>query len=110
MPNQIKGYPKVRMAQDADTYVRVPVTCNAVLGPTGNTGDYLDTVLAIVNNASVSSVELIDGVNNFTLLPNNVGAGVGTYPIPVGLSSMNGAWRIVTNNGVSVVASGIFTR
>jgi hypothetical protein len=60
-----------------------------VLGATGAVGDYIATSIVV--------------------LPNNVGAGVGTYTIPLGLQSVSGAWSITTAAGVAVVAVGNFT-
>lgn len=108
---KIKGFPRVAFAKAADEYHTVPAGCNTHIGTNANAvGDYLESVIAVVSNATVSGVSLIDGTNNaISLLPNAVGSGVGTYPIPLGVSSTSGAWRIVTNNGVEVIVRGLFS-
>ena len=80
------------------------------LGATGAAGDYLESLLCVVATAATSQVQIKDGAGSaITVLPNAVGAGVGTYPIPVGLVSLSGAWKITTAAGVSVIATGNFT-
>lgn len=80
-----------------------------VLGATGATGDYIEGVLCVVSTAATSQVTLIDNATSIVILPNNVGAGVGSYYVPLGLTSVSGAWSITTAAGVAVVASGDFT-
>ncbi len=80
------------------------------LGPTGAVGDYLECLTCVVATAATSQVQIKDGANTaITVLPNAVGAGVGTYTIPLGLISTNGAWQVTTAAGVSVIGSGRFT-
>lgn len=80
------------------------------MGATGAAGDYLESLLCIVGTAATSLVQIKDGAGSLIdVLPNNVGAGVGTYPIPIGLVSLNGAWKITTGAGVKVIATGNFT-
>lgn len=83
---------------------------NQALGATGAVGDYLEGVLCIVSTAATSQVQVKDGSGTaFTVLPNNVGAGVGTYFVPCGWTSTSGAWQITTAAGVAAVGSGDFT-
>jgi len=80
------------------------------LGATGAAGDYLESLLCVVATAATSQVQIKDGAGSaITVLPNAVGAGVGTYPIPIGLVSLSGAWKVTTAAGVSVIATGNFT-
>lgn len=80
-----------------------------VLGATGALGDYLECLICVVETAANSSVYIQDGSDTAILvLPNAVGAGVGTYTVPIGLQSRTGAWSITTGAGVSVIASGLF--
>jgi hypothetical protein len=44
-----------------------------------------------------------------TVLPNNVGGGIGCYVIELNAISQNGAWKITTGAGVEVMAVGIFS-
>jgi hypothetical protein len=80
-----------------------------VLGATGAVGDYIEGVLCVVSTASTSQVTLIDNATSIVILPNSVGPGVGSYYIPLGLTSVSGAWKITTAAGVAVVATGDFT-
>jgi len=76
----------------------------------GATGDYLESILCVVATAATSQVMIGDGAAPaVVILPNNVGAGVGTYPIPLGLTSRTGSWRVTTAAGVSIIATGNFS-
>lgn len=80
------------------------------MGATGATGDYLESLICVVSTAATSQVQIKDGAGSaITVLPNSVGAGVGTYILPVGLISLSGAWKITTAAGVAVIATGRFT-
>lgn len=79
------------------------------LGVTGAAGDFLHRLLCIVTTAATSQVQIKDGSGAaITVLPNNVGGGVGTYPLEFNIRSTNGAWKITTAAGVAVVAAGRF--
>lgn len=83
---------------------------NQTIGATGAAGDLLELVVCIVSTAATSQVQIKDGSGTaITILPNNVGGGIGTYVIPLGLRSVNGAWQITTAAGVAVLATGDFT-
>jgi hypothetical protein len=80
------------------------------LGATGATGDYLEGLLCVVATALTSQVQIKDGSGSaITVLPNAVGPGVGSYYVPLGLTSTGGAWKVTTGAGVSVIATGDFT-
>lgn len=79
------------------------------LGVTGAKGDWLKGLLCVVATAATSSVSITDGSGSAVeVLPNNVGAGVGTYPVPIDAISHSGAWKVTTGAGVAVVAFGEF--
>lgn len=83
---------------------------NQALGAAGAAGDYLEGLICVVATAATSQVQIKDGAGSaITVLPNAVGPGVGTYPVPLGLTSLSGAWQITTAAGVSVIAVGNFT-
>jgi hypothetical protein len=44
-----------------------------------------------------------------TVLPANVGGGIGCYVIELNAISANGAWKITSGAGVEVMAVGIFS-
>ena len=84
-----------------------------VLGGTGAAGDYLHRLICTVSTAATSLVQIVDGAGTgiltHTVLPNNVGGGVGVYNIEMNAASSNGAWKITTGAGVEVMAVGIFS-
>lgn len=84
-----------------------------ILGATGGVGDYLEGLLCVVATAATSQVQIKDGNGSaITVLPNAVGAGVGTYYVPIGLITANATtpgWKITTAAGVSVIGTGKFT-
>jgi len=91
-------------------YEHVAVSQTAyVLGGTGAIGDYLDKLICTVSTAATSSVRILDDSTSHTILPNNVGGGLGVYVIPMGAISRNGPWKITTGAGVEVLALGIFS-
>jgi hypothetical protein len=80
------------------------------LGATGASGDILTLLVCVVATAASSTVQITDGSGSaITVLPANVGGGVGTYVIPLNLVSTSGAWKVTTGAGVSVIATGEFT-
>lgn len=81
-----------------------------VMGPTGATGDYLSHLVCVVATAATSAVSIKDGGGSaISVLPANVGGGVGTYTVALGLTSTAGAWKVTTGAGVTVIAVGNFT-
>jgi len=86
---------------------------NQMLGATGNVADYIEGLICVVATAATSQVQLKDGNGTaFTVLPANVGGGVGTYYVPLGLKCVNATtpgWQVSTQAGVTVIAVGDFT-
>lgn len=81
-----------------------------VLGNAGAAGDFLDTLVCVVATAATSTVSIKDGSGGaISVLPANVGGGVGTYTIPIKAKSQRGAWSVTTGAGVTVVATGNFS-
>lgn len=84
-----------------------------VLGGTGAKGDYLHRLICTVTTAATSSVVIVDGTGagilTHTVLPNNVGGGIGVYNVELNAISANGAWKVTTGAGVEVMAVGIFS-
>ena len=94
-------------------YETVPVSTTAMLGATGNVADYIEGLICVVATPATSQVQLKDGDGTaFVVLPNNVGGGVGTYYVPLGLKCVNATtpgWQVITAAGVTVIATGNFT-
>ncbi len=84
-----------------------------ILGATGGQGDYLEGLVCVVATAATSQVQIKDANGSaITVLPNAVGAGVGTYYVPLGLVSLGATtpgWKVTTAAGVSVIGIGNFT-
>ena len=84
-----------------------------MLGATGAVNDYLEGLICVVATAATSQVQIKDGNGSaITVLPNNVGGGVGTYFVPLGLACIAATtpgWKISTAAGVTVIATGNFT-
>jgi len=84
-----------------------------IMGATGAVGDYLEGLVCVVATAATSQVQIKDGNGSaITVLPNAVGAGVGTYYVPLGLkciAATTPGWKITTAAGVGVLATGDFT-
>ncbi|NCW72461.1 MAG: hypothetical protein EBW12_05565 [Actinobacteria bacterium] len=78
-----------------------------VLGTTGAIGDYLHRVIVNVATAASSTVSVLDGATSISLMSANT--PIGTYSIEVNAASYNGAWKITTGAGASVIAVGQFT-
>lgn len=76
---------------------------------TGGGGEYLEQIICVVATAATSSVTIKDGSDSaITILPANVGGGVGTYNVYLGMYSRTGAWTVTTGAGVSIIATGNF--
>jgi hypothetical protein len=95
-------------------YEHVSASSSAqVLGGAGATGDYIQRLICTVTTAATSSVVIVDGTGTgiltHTVLPNNVGQGIGCYVIEVECASVTGPWKITTGAGVECMAVGIFS-
>lgn len=81
-----------------------------VLGGIGAVGDLLHRLICIVVTPATSQVQIKDGAAGpaITVLPSNVGGGIGVYSIELNAVSSAGGWRVTTAAGVSVIAIGRF--
>jgi hypothetical protein len=80
------------------------------LGAAGAAGDYLDTLTITVGTAATAAVSIKDGGGAaIPVMPNSPGGGVGVYTVKIGAKSRNGAWKVTTGAGSTVVATGNFT-
>lgn len=81
-----------------------------VLGGTGAAGDFLDTITCVVATAATSAVSIKDGGGSaISVLPAAVGAGIGTYCIPIKFRSQAGPIKVTCGAGVSAICTGNFT-
>lgn len=83
-----------------------------VLGSTGAKGDVLGALVIVPAAANCGSVAILDNTTSITVFP---GGGTVALPtlspvvVPLGLKSVEGAWKITTGATVSVIAIGAFT-
>jgi len=77
-----------------------------VLGVTGGAGDTLMRLIITVTTSATSQVTLLDGATSYIIVP--AVTPVGVYQIDINAVSVNGAWKITTGAGVSVMGIGNF--
>lgn len=80
-----------------------------VLGGTGAVGDYLARLIVSVNTVATATLTLLDGATSYTLMAGAATLVPGAFSIEVGAASQNGAWKITTGAGCTVIAVGIFS-
>lgn len=83
-----------------------------VLGATGATGDYITGLLIAPATAACGTVILKDGSTTIYTFPGGGTTALPTLapiPVPLGLRSVNGAWKVTTGSNVAVVGMGLFT-
>jgi len=78
-----------------------------VLGVTGGVGDTLQRLIITVSVSLTGTVSLLDGATSYPLVAASTPIGV--YNIDIGAVSVNGAWKITTGAGATVLAVGNFT-
>jgi ABC-type thiamine transport system ATPase subunit len=78
-----------------------------VLGVTGAAGDTLMRLVVTVGVSLTGTVSLLDGATSYPLLPASLPVGI--YSIEINAVSVNGAWKITTGAGATVLAVGNFT-
>ena len=78
-----------------------------VLGVTGGAGDTLMRLIITVGTSLTGTVALLDGATSYTLCAASTPIGV--YTVEINAVSVNGAWKITTGAGATVLAVGNFT-
>ena len=78
-----------------------------VLGGTGATGDYVHRLIVTVATSASGTVALLDNTTSIPITAANTPIGV--YVVDIGALSRNGAWKITTGAGASVIAVGKFS-
>ncbi len=82
------------------------------MGATGATGDYLKAILIIPATTSPGVVSIKDGggsaITIFTGGATSV-ADLKPFSVPLGLTSLAGAWKVTTGANVSAIGTGQFT-
>lgn len=76
------------------------------LGPTGGTGDIIETLVVSVATSATGTVSLLDNATSYAITPANTPIGV--YTVQLGARSTSGAWKVTTGAGATVIAVGRF--
>lgn len=95
-----------------DEYETVAASQTAqVLGTTGAAGDYIKGVLVIPATTSPGNILLLDNATSITIFTGGASSVADLKPffIPLGMTSVSGAWKLTTGANVSAVAVGDFT-
>lgn len=81
------------------------------LGATGATGDYLSGVLIVPATTSPGNVIILDNATSITIFTGGASSVSNLVPfmVPLGLTSVSGAWKITTGANVSCIGIGNFT-
>ena len=101
-----------RMVAAGSGYETVAASQTAqVLGAAGAVGDTIDGLLVIPETTSPGQVLLLDGATSITLFVGGASSvsNLIPFPIPLGMRSVNGPWKVTTGADVSVIGIGNFT-
>jgi hypothetical protein len=82
------------------------------MGATGAAGDYLEAVLIVPATVNPGNVLIRDGAgSDITIFTGGTASITDLAPIyvPLGIISLNGAWKITTGASVSAIGIGNFT-
>lgn len=81
------------------------------LGATGATGDFINGILVTPANLNPGNVLLLDNATSITVFTGGTASVSNLVPffIPLGMTSVSGAWKITTGASVSCIGIGKFT-
>ena len=81
-----------------------------VLGTAGSAGDVISHIVVIPATTSPGNVLLLDNATSITLFAGGASSVSNLVPfiIPLGMTSMSGAWKITTGASVSCICVGSF--
>jgi hypothetical protein len=82
-----------------------------VLGGAGAAGDFISHLLVIPTTVSPGPISILDNATSMTVFAGGTSSLSNAVPftIPLNMYSVNGAWKLTTGSGVSVIAVGSFT-
>jgi hypothetical protein len=83
-----------------------------VMGASGATGDYLDSLLVVPATTSPGAISIKDGAGSAITVFTGGASSVATlhpFSIQLQLKSAAGAWKVTTGSNVSAVACGTFS-
>lgn len=96
----------------SQTYETVAASQTAqVIGGSGATGDYIDSILVVPATTSPGNVLLLDNATSITVFTGGATSVSNLVPftIQLGMVSASGAWKITTGANVSCIGIGNFT-
>lgn len=78
-----------------------------VIGPTGAAGDLLEKIIVTVATAATGTVSIKDGSGSAIPI-TAANTPIGVYSVLIGARSSDGAWKVTTGAGATVIAVGQF--
>ncbi len=80
-------------------------------GAGGASGDYLSYLWVVPTSTSPGAISIVDGTTSVSVFAGGASSVLDLkgFSIPVGATSVNGAWAITTGANLSVVAYGQFS-
>jgi hypothetical protein len=93
----------------AQTYETVAASQTAqVLGTVGQPGDYLAGLIVVPASTDAGAISITDDTTAITVFTGGTGSlsNLVPFPIPLGLRSKTGSWKVTTGADVSVIAAG----
>jgi hypothetical protein len=81
------------------------------LGASGATGDFINGLLVVPATTSPGNVLLLDNATSITVFTGGATSVSNLVPffIPLGMTSVSGAWKVTTGANVSAIGIGKFT-
>jgi hypothetical protein len=101
-----------RVKPEGDEYETVAASQTAqTLGATGATGDYISGILVVPGTVNPGNVLLLDNATSITVFAGGTNSVASLHPffIPLGITSVSGAWKITTGANVTCIGIGNFT-
>lgn len=80
-----------------------------VLGGAGAIGDFIASLIIVLATTTAGLVTLLDNAVSIPLFVGGTLLDLTPLWIPLGLTSVSGAWKITTGANISVIAIGSFT-
>lgn len=98
----------VNLKEDQYEAVSASAT-DQVVGATGAAGDFLAQIIIQPATTGAGTVTVKDGTTAIFTFTSGTLSNLAPIIVPLGLTSVNGAWKISTGTNVSVLACGRFT-
>lgn len=95
---------------DSSQYQTVAASTTQACGPGGGAiGDYLAGVTIIPTATNAGDINIKDGSTTINILKSGTLSDLKPFFVPIGATSLNGAWSVVTLAGATAIARGRFT-